>query len=94
MIFSGGSVHEDIPLVLASLSVGRPELICELIEDADANEFVRSSAVEPLLCLLREGELSRAGVVGYFRELMEQRLERVLSTRIYSSRKDKNETSG
>ena len=62
--------------ILAAVCGGdRPE-IRALIENRDANEYCRSVALDSLAVLAAWGELPRATVVGYMRELITGKLER------------------
>ena len=62
--------------ILASVCGGdRPE-IRALVENREANEFCRSVALESFAVLAAWGELPRATVIGYLRELISGKLER------------------
>ncbi len=62
--------------ILASVCGGdRPE-IRALVENRDANEYCRSVALDSLAVLAAWGELPRATVIGYMRELITGKLER------------------
>jgi hypothetical protein len=62
--------------ILASVCAGDVTLIEGLIENANANEYVRGSALEALLILVLQGLRPRAAVVQYFQSLFRERLER------------------
>jgi hypothetical protein len=67
---------EDLGRILASVSCGDVTLLKELIENRQAHELIRSSAIEALLILIYVGEISREVVIEYFRELFRIRLEK------------------
>jgi hypothetical protein len=67
---------EDLGRILASVSCGDTTLLKELIENRQAQELIRSSAIEALLILVYIGEVSRVEVIDYFRELYKIRLEK------------------
>lgn len=62
--------------ILASISCGDTSLIKRLIENEDADEFIRCSAQEALLTLCAIGEIEREELISYYRELFEGKLER------------------
>jgi hypothetical protein len=62
--------------ILASVCGGdRPE-IRALVENRDADEYCRATALDSLAVLAAWGELPRATVIGYLRELISGKLER------------------
>ncbi len=66
---TGDLVTEDLGRILASVSGGNIELIKQLIENREANEFVRSAALNSLIVLVAQGIIAREQVVQYFEEL-------------------------
>ena len=73
---AGDIPTQDGARILASVCGGdRPE-IRALVENRDANEFLRSSALDSLAVLAAWGELPRETVIGYLRELISGKLER------------------
>ncbi len=69
-------VSEAGARILASVCGGdRPE-IRALVENRDANEYLRSTALDSLAVLYAWGELPRETIIGYLRELITDKLER------------------
>jgi hypothetical protein len=79
MDVTGDLVTEDLGRILASVFDGNIEPIQQLIENRQANEYVRSSALRSLMILVVEGTLDREVVIKYFEELFSTRLEREYS---------------
>lgn len=70
-----GDTHtEDLPAALANTFDGNIELLKSFIENKDANEYSRSSALETLGVLLYRGQLDEAWVRGYVGELLAKAL--------------------
>jgi hypothetical protein len=67
--FTGDVVTEDLPRILASVCHGNIEPIKQLIENREANEYVRDAALESLVVLVVQGILSREEVIQYYEEL-------------------------
>jgi hypothetical protein len=80
MDVTGDLVTEDLGRILASVCDGDIEPIQQLIENRQANEYVRSSALSSLIILVVWGTLDREVVVKYFEELFSIRLEREYSS--------------
>lgn len=72
----GNMFIEDLGRILASVSCGDTLLIQSLIENQEANELVRASALESLLVLLAVGEKTRDEIIAFFRDLFRGKLER------------------
>lgn len=72
---AGDVVTQDLPSILASVADGDPSGMIKLIENEEANEYVRSVALDGLVTLMAVGTLSRDDVMKYFRHLF-QILER------------------
>ena len=79
MDVTGDLVTEDLGRILASVCGGDIEPIQQLIEDRQANEYVRSSALRSLMILVVQGAIDREVVIKYFEELFSTRLEREYS---------------
>jgi Protein of unknown function (DUF1186) len=79
MDVTGDLATEDLGRILASVCNGNIELIQQLIENRQANEYVRSSALGSLIILVIQGEIDREVVIKYFEELFSTRLEREYS---------------
>lgn len=76
---TGDLVTESLGSIIASLYDGDIELVKGLIENRDANEFVRSAAIESLLILVKIKERSREEILDYFKGLFNGGLEREYS---------------
>jgi hypothetical protein len=72
----GDMVTENLNSVLASVSCGDDRLIKHLIENPNANEYVRAAALNSLVALVFTDELTRDSVVQYFAALFRNALER------------------
>ncbi len=72
----GDMFVEDLGRILASVSGGDISLLQRLIENPDAQELIRSSAIEALMVLVYVGEKSRDEIVAYFKQLFAGKLER------------------
>jgi hypothetical protein len=72
----GDMVGEDLHAILASVCGGETRLIEELIEDDNANEWVRSAAVRSLGTLICAQIRSREEISAYFGALLTERLTR------------------
>lgn len=62
-------VREGLGKILASVSCGDISGLTELVENEEANEYVRSAAMTGLLTLCACGTLSRDELMTYFRSL-------------------------
>jgi hypothetical protein len=80
MDVTGDLVTEDLGRILASVCDGNIAPIQELIENRQANEYARSSALSSLIILVLQGTLERAVVIKYFEELFSTRLEQEYSS--------------
>ncbi len=76
---TGDLVTEDLGRILASVYDGDISLLKSLIEKENANEYVRSAALETLLVLVVEGIKTREEIINYFKELFESKLVREAS---------------
>ena len=74
----GDTVTEGLAQILASVSNGDISGMTSLIENEQANPYVRSAAMDGLLTLVACGELTREEVVAYFHRLFKT-LERTPS---------------
>ena len=75
----GDTVTEGLCRLFASVYDGNPAPLHELIENEQADEFVRAAAIRALLILENTGQISRDEVVEYFRRLFRGKLERTPS---------------
>lgn len=73
---AGDFICEDLPRVLASVCDGDSTLIKQLVENTDANEYVRFSALKALLVLVVNGKSTRKDVIEYYESLFKGKLER------------------
>jgi Protein of unknown function (DUF1186) len=80
MDVTGDLVTEDLGRILASICDGNIEPIQQLIENRQANEYVRSSALNSLVVLVVQGAIDREVVIKYFEELFSTRLEQEYSS--------------
>jgi Protein of unknown function (DUF1186) len=80
MDVTGDLVTEDLGRIIASVCDGNIESIQQLIENRQANEYVRSSALSSLIILVVQGTIDREVIIKYFEELFSTRLEREYSS--------------
>jgi hypothetical protein len=73
---TGDVVTEDLGRILASVSGGDTGLMMSLVENANANEWVRGAALRGLLVLVAQGEKSRDDILTYFQSLFRGKLAR------------------
>ncbi len=76
---TGDVVTEDLGRILATVCDGDIEPIMSLIENEEANEFVRDAALESLVTLVACGEQPRDTVVAYSQSLYRGKLVREYS---------------
>jgi hypothetical protein len=72
----GDTVTEGLKRVFASVYDGNPPPLHGLIENEEANEYVRDAAINSILVLEHTGQMPRAEVIEYFRRLFHGRLKR------------------
>jgi hypothetical protein len=75
----GDTVTEGLKRIFASVYDGNPAPLHGLIENEEANEYVRDAAINALLVLERTGQMPRSEVVEYFRSLFHGKLQRTHS---------------
>jgi hypothetical protein len=73
---AGDVVTENLDSMLASVSCGDDSLIKVLIENPEANEYVRGAALRALVALVLNGDLTRVSVIEYFMSLFREKLPR------------------
>ncbi len=73
---TGDVVTENLGQLLAGTSGNDIRPIQAMIENSTIDPFVRGAGLEALLCLVAWGETSPRGVITYFAELLESKLER------------------
>lgn len=76
MDLCGEIVTEDLGRILASVSGGDPGPMKSLVENEEANEFVRSAALDGLVSLVVCGEMSRQEVMDYLHQLFQMDIPR------------------
>jgi hypothetical protein len=69
-------VTEALKQIFASVYDGNPAPLHGLIENEEANEYVRDAAINSILVLEHTGQMPRAEVIEYFRSLFHGRLQR------------------
>lgn len=72
----GDTVTQGLNRIFASVYDGNRAPLYGLIENAQANEYVRDAAIGPILVLENTGQMPRAEVIEYFRTRFHGRLER------------------
>ncbi len=75
----GDTVTEGLKQIFASVYDGNPAPLYGLIENEEADEYVRDAAINALLVLEHTGQMPRAEAVEYFRSLFRGRLKRTHS---------------
>ena len=75
----GDTVTEGLKQIFASVYDGNPAPLHGLIENEEANEYVRDAAINSILVLEQTGQMSRGEVIEYFRSLFRGRLQRTPS---------------
>ena len=73
---TGDVPTEGLSQILGSVYDGNPALLMGLIENKQANEYVRSAAIDAFLVLEHTGQMSRDQVIEYFRSLFHGKLEK------------------
>ena len=76
MDLAGGVVTEDLSRILASVSHGDTSLMEQLVENEEANEYVRNAALNGMLTLVAREQMSREEMVSYCQSLFRGKLER------------------
>ncbi|VFM95295.1 MAG: SEC-C motif-containing protein [Candidatus Kentron sp. G] len=69
-------IFADLDRIFASVYNGDVSLLKGLIENENADESARSSAIEALTTLVAFGEQTREDMIGYFRTLFNAKLDR------------------
>jgi hypothetical protein len=72
----GDVLTENVSNILASVSGGETAPAKALVENADLDEFLRTAALDSLVCLVANDLLDREDLLVYLRELFDERLER------------------
>jgi hypothetical protein len=73
---AGDTVTDGLNRILASVYDGDPALLQKLVENEDANEFVRDAAINAFLVLEHSRQMTRDEVVRYFRSWFHGKLQR------------------
>jgi hypothetical protein len=74
MEVTGDVVTEDLNRILASVWDSDDSLIKQLAENEAADEYVRSAALDALVCLVATGEKSREEVLQYYKAILQSQL--------------------
>ncbi|NOS90079.1 MAG: DUF1186 domain-containing protein, partial [Methylococcaceae bacterium] len=77
---TGDVVTEDLQRILASVCPGDLNPIKQLIDNPNINEYVRAAALETLVVLYNEDQLTRDELIGYLNTLINKELERAENT--------------
>jgi len=72
----GDTVTEGLKRIFASVYDGNPSPLHGLIENEEANEYVRDAAINAMLVLENTGLMPRAEMIEYFRSLFHGKLQR------------------
>jgi len=72
----GDFLTEDLARVLASVCHGDTTLIEQLVENMDADEYVRNAGLRALLTLVVNSKKTRKEVMDYYKSLFREKLER------------------
>jgi len=75
----GDTVTEGLKQVFASVYDGNPAPLDGLIENEEANEYVRDAAINAILVLENTGQMPRAEAIEYFCSLFHGKLQRTHS---------------
>jgi Protein of unknown function (DUF1186)/SEC-C motif len=75
----GDTVTEGLKHIFASVYDGNPVPLHGLIENDEANEYVRDAAINAMVVLEHTAQMPRAEVIEYFRSLFHGRLKRTPS---------------
>jgi hypothetical protein len=75
----GDTVTEGLKYIFASVYDGNPAPLHGLIENDEANEYVRDAAINAIVVLERSAQMPHAEVIEYFRSLFHGRLQRTPS---------------
>ncbi len=73
---TGDLVTEGLGRILASVCHGDLSLMKELVENENANGYVRAAALKGMLTLVALGEKSRDEIMAYYQSLFRGKLER------------------
>jgi hypothetical protein len=76
---TGDVVTEDLGRILASVSDGEIDLMASLVENEQANEYVRDASLDGLVTLVARGVRSRDEIIAYFQSLYQGKLAREYS---------------
>jgi hypothetical protein len=73
---TGETLAARLANILGSVYNGNPAPLQGLVENKEADEYARASAISCFLVLEQSGQMTRDEVVGYFRSLFDGKLER------------------
>ena len=73
---TGEVVTSELCRILASVSGGDSRLMMDLAENESVDDYVRSAALQGLICLVVSGDKTREDVVSYYQSFFRKRLPR------------------
>ncbi len=73
---TGDVVTEDLGRILASVCDGETDLMEQLIENSEVNEFVRDAALCGMTALVANDIKNREEVLSYYKQLFQKKLEK------------------
>ena len=76
---AGDTVTERLKCIFGSVYDGDPAPLQALVEDENANEYVRNAAMDAFVGLKESGQISREEVVAYYRSLFGGKFKRTFS---------------
>ena len=76
---AGDTVTERLQCIFGSVYDGDPAPLQALVEDENANEYVRNAALDAFVVLKESGQMPREEVVAYYRSLFHGKLKRTFS---------------
>ena len=76
---AGDTVTERLKCIFGSVYDGDPTPLQALVEDENANEYVRNAAMDAFVVLKESGQMSREAVMAYYRSLFHGKLKRTFS---------------
>ena len=76
---TGDVATGDLGRILASVSCGDTRLMTSLVENEQANEYVRVAALRGLVTLVACGEQSRDDIMAYYQQLFQGKIDRDIS---------------
>lgn len=72
----GDTITEDLPSLLASVAHGNIAPLDRLLKAEGADLYARSAALEAMIVMVLDGQLTRDAAIGYFRTIFDGELAR------------------